>query len=37
MNSSPSCDDRYKSTQIKDYVHLLQEYSPVLAGKVFKD
>ena len=30
-------DDKYDIVQIKDYAHLLQAYSPVLAGQVLKD
>eukprot|EP01048_Picozoa_sp_COSAG05_P013517 COSAG05_NODE_1446_length_4868_cov_3.167121_3_plen_72_part_00 len=30
-------DDKYDIVQIKDYAHLLQAYSPVLAGQLLKD
>jgi len=30
-------DDKYPTAMIKDYAHLLQAYSPSLAGMVLQD
>eukprot|EP01052_Picozoa_sp_SAG31_P037389 SAG31_NODE_4821_length_2931_cov_1.339689_1_plen_57_part_00 len=30
-------DDRYETVQIRDYLHLLQEYSPTASGLVMRD